>query len=85
MNNTYKPEGRLLCTSENREYTSCEASLMRAMSEGKILESIALYCEDTENGKELHFSFGKIKGVMPQSEAEYNKNGAPATGTPFCF
>lgn len=77
MNNTYKPEGRLLCTSENREYTSCEAALMRAMSEGRILESIALYCEDTENGKELHFSFGKIKGVMPQSEAEYNKNGAP--------
>ncbi len=75
MINTYKPEGRLLCTTENREYLGSEASLAHAMAEGKILESIALYCEDGKNGKELHFRLGKIRGIMPQDEAEYTKSG----------
>lgn len=75
MINTYKPEGRLLCTAENREYLASEASLVRAMSEGKILESIALYCADGSEGKELHFLLGKMRGVMPQSEVEYTRNG----------
>ena len=75
MINTYKPEGRLLCTTENREYFAGEASLARAMAEGKILESIALYCTDGSEGKELHFNLGKMRGVMPQSEVEYTKSG----------
>jgi small subunit ribosomal protein S1 len=78
MINTYKPEGRLLCSAENREYFFGEASLIRAMAEGKILESIALYCADGENGKELHFRLGKMRGVMPQSEVEYSKLGEVA-------
>ena len=75
MINTYKPEGRLLCTAENKEYFSGEAALSRAMAEGKILEAIALYCENTENGKELHFQLGKMRGIMPASEVEYIKSG----------
>ena len=78
MNEIYRPEGRLIGTPENREYLSCESALERAMAEGRILESIALYCEDRENGKELTFSLGKINGIMPQSEVEYNKNGENA-------
>lgn len=78
MVNTYKPEGRLLCTAENKEYTSGEAALARAMAEGKILESIALYCENSENGKELHFRLGKMRGIMPASEVEYTKTGEAA-------
>jgi len=75
MINTYKPEGRLLAASENREYFLNEATLMRAMAEGKILESIALYCEDKGEGKELSFNLGKMRGIMPKSEVEYNKTG----------
>lgn len=75
MINTYKPEGRLLCTSENREYLANESALMRAMAEGKILESIALYCEDKGEGKELSFNLGKIRGIMPKCEVEYIKSG----------
>ena len=75
MINTYKPEGRLLASAENREYLSYESALMRAAAEGKILESVALYCEDRGNGKELAFSLGKMRGIMPKDEVEYNKNG----------
>lgn len=78
MINTYKPEGRLLCTAENKEYLSCEAALTRAMAEGKILESIALYCENGENGKELHFQLGKMRGIMSASDVEYSKTGESA-------
>ena len=73
MINMYKPEGRLLCTAENREYMTSEATLARAMAEGKILESIALYCADGHDGKELHFNLGKMRGIMPGSEVEYRK------------
>ena len=75
MINTYKPEGKLLASSENREYFMGEAALMRAMAEGKILESIALYCEDRGEGKVLSFNLGKTRGIMPQSEVEYSKTG----------
>ncbi len=75
MNNLYKPEGRLLATAENREHLACEAMLERAMAQGKILESIALYCEDGQDGKELSFMLGKTRGVMPKSEVEYTKTG----------
>jgi small subunit ribosomal protein S1 len=75
MVNTYKPEGRLIASAENREYLSYESALMRAAAEGKILESVALYCEDRGNGKELAFSLGKMRGIMPKDEVEYNKNG----------
>lgn len=75
MINTYKPEGRLLASAENREYFTGEAALMRAMAEGKILEGIALYCEDKNNGKVLSFNLGKMRGIMPKSEVEYNKTG----------
>ena len=75
MNNTYKPEGRLIATAANREYLSCEAALERAAAEGKILESVALYCEDRGDGKELAFLLGKMRGIMPKNEVEYNKNG----------
>ena len=78
MINTYKPEGRLLCTAENREYLTNESGLMRAMAEGKILESIALYCETSPQGKELHFQLGKMHGIMPQNEVEYSRLGEGA-------
>ncbi len=78
MNNLYKPEGRLIGTSENREYLSSVQGLEKACALGKILESIAIFCEDGEFGKELHFNLGAIRGIMPQSEVEYNRGGEKA-------
>jgi small subunit ribosomal protein S1 len=48
------------------------------MAEGKILEAIALYCEDGKSGKELHFRLGKMRGIMPKEEVEYIKSGETA-------
>lgn len=75
MNNLYKTEGKLIGTSENREFLSCISSMERACACGKILESVATYCTDEGRGKELLFDLGAIRGIMPQSEVEYNKNG----------
>lgn len=75
MNNMYKPEGRLIATSENREYMVSVSSLERANASGKILEGIASFCRDGENGKELFFELGPMRGIMPQSETEYSKTG----------
>lgn len=75
MNNLYRPEGKFIGTSENREYLSCISAMERACAYGKILESVAIYCTDEGRGKELSFDLGAIRGIMPQSEVEYNKNG----------
>ncbi len=72
MNNLYKPEGKLIGTSENREYLSCAQGLEKACACGKILEGIAAYCEDGEFGKQLYFNLGPMRAIMPQSEAEYS-------------
>ena len=93
MNNLYKPEGRLIGTGENREYLASVQSLEKACAYGKIIESIAIFCEDGEFGKELHFNLGSMKGVMPQCEVEYSikdekvKDIAVITrvGKPVCF
>ena len=93
MNNLYKPEGRLIGTGENREYLASVQALEKACAYGKIIESIAIFCEDGEFGKELHFNLGSMKGVMPQCEVEYSikdekvKDIAVITrvGKPVCF
>lgn len=78
MNNLYKPEGRLIGTSENREFLSSVQGLEKACAIGKILESIAVFCEDGEFGKELHFNLGAMRGIMPQCEVEYSRSGEKA-------
>ena len=93
MNNLYKPEGRLIGTGENREYLASVQALEKACAYGKIIEIIAIFCEDGEFGKELHFNLGSMKGVMPQCEVEYSikdekvKDIAVITrvGQPVCF
>lgn len=44
----YYPEGELLRTKENAEYTSSADMLERAMREGRILEGIAVRCDCTD-------------------------------------
>lgn len=63
--NTYKPEGLLIGTAENREYTSSLQGLEKAMQQGKILEAVALVCDNEMN---LHVDLYGIKGIIPREE-----------------
>ena len=80
MNEFYRPEGRLIGLPENREYLSCEASLRKAAAEGKILESIALYCEDRGEGKEL----GIYEKENADNRNNYEFGGNRALVSLFC-
>ena len=51
----YKPEGSLIHTPENRNYTASLAGLERAMINGAVLEETALLCDSEMN---LHFDLG---------------------------
>ena len=67
MNQSYFPEGMLLKSRENDEYTASLQGLERAMLQGRILEGIALSC----NGRmELTVALGAgIKGIIQKEEA----------------
>lgn len=62
----YKPEGTLLNTQENREFTQSPAALERAKAAGKILEGRAVICD---SGHNLIVDLGCMKGVIPREEA----------------
>ena len=72
MINTYMPEGQLLGSVQNRELLSCRAGIERAMSQGIILESIALLCDSQMN---LHVDLHGIIGIMPRDEVMYCREG----------
>lgn len=86
----YKPEGTLIHTPENRNYTSSLAGLERAMMNGAILEETALLCDSEMN---LHFDLGGITGILPSEECVYCRPGETKkdiavitrVGKPVCF
>lgn len=86
--NKYLPEGSYISTSENREYISSIAGLERAMANGKILEGMALMCDDELN---ISVDLYGIKGIIHKSEVVYSegdqKDIAIITriGKPVCF
>lgn len=90
MPNMYKPEGTLISTPENKEWTSCLSGLEKAMNTGKILESTALLCD---KDMRLHLDLGGIPAVMEKDEVAYTlgdneiKDIAVITrvGKPICF
>ncbi len=90
MSNTYKPEGLLFLTSENREYISSIGGLERAMNEGRILESTALLCDGQMR---LHVDLYGVKGIIEREEAILCRNDEPIkdiavitrVGKPVCF
>ena len=91
MVNTYKPEGMLSGTAQNRELLSMgRTGLERAMAGGCILESTALLCDSEMN---LHVDLKGIIGIIPRCEVCYNKNGEEVkdiavitrVGKPVCF
>ena len=88
--NSYKPEGALIGTAENREYISSAAGLEKAMICGKILEANVLLCD---NNMRLHLDLGGIVGIIEKEEAVYSPSGEPVkdiaiitrVGKPVCF
>lgn len=90
MINSYKPEGTLMGSAENREYLSSLSALEKAMICGKILEAPAILCDSSLC---LHVDLGGITGIIEKEEAVYSVDGAPVkdiaiitrVGKPVCF
>ncbi len=72
MPNKYLPEGSLVCTSENREYTRSLQGLEKARQEGKILEGVVNLCDSQTLA--MHIDLYGIHGIIERDEALY---GAP--------
>ena len=67
--NKYKPEGMLISTTQNHEYTSSISGLERALEKGIILEGGAVLCDHNFN---LHIELGaNIRAIIPKEEAQY--------------
>lgn len=88
--NYYPPEGELIHTQENTSYLSTISGLERAMREGKILEAVAIICDENLN---LHVDLCGIKGIIPREECVLTINNEPIkdiaiitrVGKPVCF
>ncbi len=91
MMNTYRPEGLLYGTEENRATLySGRFGLEKAMQAGAILESMAILCDKDLN---LHVDLNGIIGIIPKNEVCY-VNGTDTVkdiaiitrvGKPVCF
>ena len=73
MTDSYKPEGVLIDTPENRELTSSLASLEYAMNTGTILEGRAALCDSSHA---LVVELGAYRGIIPRTEAAYSIDGS---------
>ena len=90
MLNSYKPEGMLYPTPENREYVSSVQGLERAMAEGKILEAPVTLCDDQMR---LYVDLCGSLGVIEHEDAIFSPCGETAkdiaiitrVGKPTCF
>ncbi len=70
--NRYRPEGMLISSPKNREYTSSLEGLGKALEKGIILEGSATLCDHDLN---LHIELGRgINAVIPKDEVQYTKN-----------
>ena len=70
--NLYLPEGYLIGTPENREYTSTPQNLERAMLSGRILEGMATLCDTSLN---LTVDLGCMRGIIPREECALTAEG----------
>lgn len=90
MQNSYKPEGRLIGTPQNNQYLSSLSELERAMNEGRILEGTVLLCDSRLR---LHVDLGGICGIIEREEAVWCREGETLkdiavitrVGKPVCF
>lgn len=71
--NKYMPEGSLISTLKNHEYTSSIEGLEIAQEKGEILEGIVTLCDHNFN---LHVDLGaKIHAIIPHEESQFVKEG----------
>ncbi|MBQ7292376.1 MAG: S1 RNA-binding domain-containing protein [Clostridia bacterium] len=90
MLNSYKPEGLLYPTPENREYISSAQGLERAMAEGKILEAPVALCD---NEMRLYVDLCGSTGIIEREDATFSPCGEDTkdiaiitrVGKPTCF
>ena len=90
MQNSYKPEGLLYSTAENREYITSIQGLERAMADGKILEAPVTLC-DSEMC--LHVDLYGLCGIIECKDAVFSPYDEPVkniaiitrVGKPTCF
>ena len=68
----YLPEGTLLETAENREWTSTLAGLERAIGARRIVEGMATLCDEDMN---LQVDLGGIRGVIAADEVLLRREG----------
>ena len=61
----FYPEGRLIDSSENRNYLQSPSGLVEAYSSEKILEARAIICDSSHN---LIVDLGCMKGIIPREE-----------------
>ena len=67
------PEGSLISTLKNREYTSSLEGLEAARERGVILEAGVMLCDHNFN---LHIDISPgIRAIMPREEVQYVKEG----------
>ncbi len=72
MIKSFKPEGELLTTSENREYLASAAGLERAMANGAVVEGIAVLCDSSLR---LHVDLQSAIGILEPEEATFCRLG----------
>ncbi|MBQ8340797.1 MAG: 30S ribosomal protein S1 [Clostridia bacterium] len=69
---TYRPEGMLGATKENREALASIEGLERACRTGQILEAPVLLCD---NRMRLHVDLGCMRGIIEREEAVWCRPG----------
>ncbi len=71
--NTYKPEGTLISSQKNFEYTSSISGLEKALDRQIILEGSVVLCDHELN---LHVDLpARIKGIIPKEEVLWTNDG----------
>ena len=67
--NKYMPEGALISTPKNYEYTRSPEGLETARERGVILEGTVILCDHNFN---LHIDLGpKMRAIIPRDEVQY--------------
>lgn len=86
----YLPEGMIIDTEKNQSLISGHAGLLKAMSEGTILEAMATVCDESRS---LTVDLNGIKGIIPRSETAIGIDSGQTrdiavisrVGKPVCF
>lgn len=67
--NNYRPEGSVISLPENREYLLSEQGIQKAITEGVILEGMAIRCDSDYR---LTVDLGGYKGYIFKEDVQYS-------------